>query len=294
MNKKQNGGDGYSVNVNKSIGGLPGVIKYSNNYKPVFFGDLLDQTGGGDCGCGSTPVKESSIYDIIQQNLDVQTGGKKGKNITQFHAIREVSYLLEPLEINSLTSLINKTFLNILSIGKPNKSKQMGGYTQELENILVPLGKNNLSVLGSLLLLHHFAKESPSKSSIQKGGNIFLNSISDILNPLGINKLGIPVILDILQNGFSNKKQIGGNALKELITPIGKNSFIASGLLVTLEKLFTNKINNIKKNGPNKDLKGNTFNKYYEKLFNMIAPITFNAFATESTLKKIIDIQKNK
>jgi hypothetical protein len=345
VNKIQNGGDGYSVNVNRSIGGLPGFTRYSNNYKPVFDGDLLQtggdcgcgdstpmiengllqQNGGGDCGCGgdtSTQIgKEPSIFDVIQKSLSIKTnnqsGGKKSKsknntNITQFHAIREVSYLLGPLQINALITVIVKTFLKILSLGKPKKSKQIGGYIQELESILAPLGKNNLLVLASLLLLHHFAVEKPSINSMQKGGDSFLNSVSSILAPIGLDQFGTSVVLIVLQQAFSkslqnkqnkdnkqkkqknDKPQSGGNPLKELIAPLGTDAFIATGLLIILEKLFTNKVNTIKKieKEPNKKLKGGNFSKYYEKLFNMVAPITFNAFATESTLNKIINVSK--
>ena len=320
VNKKQNGGDGYSVNVNRSIGGLPGFTRYSNNYKPVFDGDLLQtggnngcgntilQNGGGDCGCDenseSPKNTTNSIYELIQHKLGIQTGGKKtkskkGKNVTQFHAIREVAFLLGPLQIKALITVIVKTFLNILSVEKPKKSKQMGGYIQELEGILAPLGKNNLLVLASLLLLHHFAVEKPSMKKIQNGGGFedsFIGSLTSVLAPIGLNQLGASVVLVTLQQAFSRsvpksiigKKQSGGNPLKELIAPLGTSAFIATGLLIVLEKLFTNKMNNPKKTV----LKGGRFNKYYEKIFNMVSPITFNAFATEDILDKMINQSK--
>lgn len=356
VNKKQNGGDGYSVNVNRSIGGLPGFTRYSNNYKPVFDGDLL-QTGG-DCGCGSTipqidnsllpqngggdttcggtmplidnsstiqnggedcgcgkqsETSKNSIYELIQKQLSIQSGGKKtkskkGKNITQFHAIREVAFLLGPLQIKALITVIVKTFLNILNVVKPKKSNQMGGYIQELEGILAPLGKNNLLVLASLLLLHHFAVEKPSMKKIQSGGGLhdsFIGTLTSVLAPIGLNQLGASVVLVTLQQAFSrnssksieNKKQSGGNPLKELIAPLGTNAFIATGIIIVLEKLFTNKMNSIKKSETKDDKKkkvliGGRFNKYYEKIFNMVSPITFNAFATEDILDKMINPSK--
>jgi hypothetical protein len=79
------------------------------------------------------------------------------------------------------------------------------------------------------------------------------------------------------------KVQYGGNPLKDLIAPLGTNAFIATGLLIILEKMFTSRMNNIKKNKDN--FVGG------EKLFNLIAPITFNTFAKKSFLD---DFLKNK
>ena len=83
-----------------------------------------------------------------------------------------------------------------------------------------------------------------------------------------------------------NKKiLLGGNPLKNLIAPLGNNAFIATGLLIVLERLFVNKINESKtKDKEKKVLIGGRANKKYEELFNLIAPITFNIFAKESFL----------
>jgi hypothetical protein len=50
----QNGGDGYVVNVGEAIGGMPAYPRYSNNYRPIFEGELLQNGGGkGESGnCG--------------------------------------------------------------------------------------------------------------------------------------------------------------------------------------------------------------------------------------------------
>ena len=175
-----------------------------------------------------------------------------------------------------------------LNKSNPKKSKQFGGYISELEKILVPLGKNNLIVTSALLLLNYFAVNTnkSEKENLMKGGNIFLNNISDILEPTGLNSNGTSVVLDLLENSFKNKIQKGGNPLKSLISPLGTNSFIATGLITAIEKMFTSKINQIKKN--NTILKGGKLsNKRFEELFNLIAPITFNTFARESFLDNI-------
>lgn len=350
MKNKQTGGDGYVINVNESIGGRPAFTRYSNNYRPVFNGDLLQNGGNGysvdvskhdiggkpiiqgynhynipilgkdalekieggckcnkktklegGCGCSSKPTGKLDplIFDLIKQN-----GGTK--KITQFHAIQKVSYILIPLSLEALIMLIIKIVLNILSKVKPRKAKQLGGYTEQLQGILAPLGKNNLLVLAALLLLHHFAvdtkekKENNNLSNKSKkisGGYISLTkTISDILAPLGVNALGSSVILVLLQQAFFNKKiknsetlQSGGNPLRSLIAPLGTNAFIATGILIVLQKLFINKVNEINSIDPKKRvLIGGKTNIIFEDLFNILAPLTFNAFAKESFLNKMI------
>ena len=224
--KKQNGGDGYSVNINQSIAGMPSYSRYSNNYKPIFDGELL-QNGG--------QYNDPLIYDLI-----VQQGGEK---ITQFSAIKKLSELLIHLPINSLLKLNVNLFLDNLNKSNSKKSKQFGGYTSELEKFLLPLGKNNLIVTSALLLLNYFAVNTnkSEKENLMKGGNIFLNNISDILEPTGLNSNGTSVVLDLLENSFQNKItkskniQKGGNPLKNLIAPLGTNSFIATGLITAIE-----------------------------------------------------------
>jgi len=275
--KKQNGGDGYSVNINQPIGGMPSYSRYSNNYKPVFDGELLQSGGKND------PL----IYDLI-----VQQGGEK---ITQFSAIKKLSELLLNLPINLLAKLNVNLFLDNLNRSNSKKSKQFGGYITELETIIAPLGKNNLIVISALLLLHYFAVNTnkSEKENLMKGGNIFLNNISNILEPTGFNSNGTSVVLDLLEKSFQNKItkskniQKGGNPLKDLIAPLGTNAFIATGLLVVIEKMFTSKINQIKKNNTIILKGGKISNKRFEELFNLIAPITFNTFARESFLDNI-------
>lgn len=351
---KQLGGDGYVTNVNEAIGGLPGITRYSNNYRPifdgellqnggdgysvnvsptdiggkpvisrytyfdtpVFKGDLLQNGGGDDCGCGGDNTSnDPTIFELIKQG-----GGNKKvkKNITQYHAIEKVSYILSPLSLNALIILIVKIILKLLFDLKPKKTKQLGGYAEKLQEIIAPLGKNNLLVLASLLLLHHFAVESKmfKKSELSGGGDPFSTTISNILTPLGVNSLGSSLVLVLLQQAFVNKKlffnkkeyvnqkeiinkkeyfnQQGGNPLKNLIAPLGTDAFIATGLLIVLEKLFVAKMNEIKSTtNEKKILIGGKVNKKFEELFNMIAPITFNAFAKESFLKKMV-INKKK
>jgi len=358
----QNGGDGYSVNVDKDIGGQPAYSRYTFKNTPVFDGSLTQS--GGDCGCGNKDPNflstismqngggncrcnsnsDPSVFDLIKN----QNGGSKKEPITQFHAIREVSYVLIPLKLYSLIELIIKIFLHYLMQIKPKKAKQLGGNVGQLQSILAPLGKNNLVVLAGLLLLHHFAVESKKpkllNNKIISGGDPFIQTLGNILAPLGINQLGTSVMLVLLQQAFSknqfkinnlispnkkinnlsnknkdslnNKKDLlnnkkdssgklltskkinlkflsGGNPLKELIAPLGTSAFIATGLLIVLEKMITSKVNEVKNN---KSLIGgnNISNRNYEKLFNVIAPITFNTFAKKSFLEKMVNQKMSK
>lgn len=323
MKKKNNkvGGDGYVVNVNEAIGGLPSYSRYSNNYRPVFVGDLLQNGGdgysvmvnkevggepiyrrytydeepvfkgdllqnGGGCGCSSKTPYDPSVFELIKQQ-----GGKKinKKKISQFYAIQKISNALTPLSTNSLIKINTYLFFKSLSDNKlkHRKFKQLGGYAGELESIIAPLGKNNLLVLASLLLLHYFAVEriySKDKKIVLSGGD--KNYISDILEASGLNK-----IYTDIQNAFiENKNQSGGNPLKDLIAPLGTNAFIATGLLIILEKIMTDKVKQINSDDNKKKLIiGGKVNKKYEELFNMIAPITFNVFAKKSFLDKMVN-----
>ena len=311
--KKQSGGDGYSIDPSASVDGMPIVNRYTYNDTPIFQGSLLDggskkkkisiykflkmQAGGGGCGCDGSKTEDPSIFNLIKMS-----GGMKEYKKTQFHAIKEIATLLVPLSTKSLLSLNSKIFLNSISEKKPVKYKQLGGYVDQIESILAPLGKNNLLVLAALLLLHHFAVESQKKTTSKelKGGNPFTSSLSEILAPLGVNTLGSSLLLILLQQSFVGTKSVnresskssknkkillGGNPLKNLIAPLGANAFIAAGLLILLERLFVNKINESKtKDKEKKILVGGRANKKYEELFNLIAPITFNIFAKESFL----------
>jgi hypothetical protein len=291
MKDNQKGGDGYSINVNESIGGLPAYSRYSNNYRPVFEGDLLQN--GGDCGCDNNRNDDDSIYNLIKQN-----GGNNESKVSQFEAIKEIARSLTPLSINSLKKIIMKIFINDLNNKKPTKAKQFGGYVTQLQNILAPLGKNNLLVIAGLLLLHHFAvksKDSNSKNMVGGSDMGMTNVLTKILAPLGVNQLGASVVLILLHQAFTiNKKkqnnmQKGGNPLKNLIAPLGTNAFIATGLLILLEKVFTNKMKEIKTLDKNKKkLIGGKITKKREELFNLVAPITFNTFATKTFLKEMI------
>jgi hypothetical protein len=261
------------------------------------------------CGCDKKE-KKGSIFDFLMMKGGVKkslskvsskasskaSSEKLSKNnkIDRFYAIRELSHMLEPLKDKSIVELNIKLFLKDLEEKKPLKTKKMELHASKIQDLLSKLGKNNLLVLGSILLLHHFSKKMSNKSTDikMKGGD---NSIGSLLAPLGINQLGASVVLVLLQQAFTNNKivknqkskQIGGNPLKNLIAPLGTNAFIATGLLIVLEKVFNNEIKVSSKSQSKSSSKlvgGDKENKNYEKLFNLLAPITFNTFTKKSTL----------
>ena len=297
-NKIQKGGDGYTIDVNKSIGGLVGRTRYSFNYAPIYVGELIDdsikspnkrQIGGNSCGCENikNENKPKSIYDMLKQN-----GGTKLK-VNQFDAIQQIGKGLVPLSINSLINLIILVFLyhsvvdSNVDNKKIKKTIKKGG--SDLVSVLAPLGRGNLLVLASLLLLHHFAIEKPKLKKDLKGGSNIYGQINKILEPLGL-KNGISPIINDLYEGFKLKKsknedQKGGSILKSIIAPLGTNAFIATGLLIILKKILIDKNESkVKKGGSKKD---------FNKLVNLLGPLSFNAFANETFIKEIFKINKN-
>jgi hypothetical protein len=289
------GGDGYSFNPYQPIGGMMSHPRYSNNYRPVFWGELLQNGGHSDsnsnCECAKSS-KEKNIFSLIKQN-----GGNPA--ITQVNAINEVSQLLTPLGAGALISTIMLIFLYHCTNKKPRKGVQLGGYTPDLESILAPLGKNNLLVLASLFLLHHFAvmnqKESKINKSgkisklkkIQSGGEIIQSLLNSLLNSSD-NSSVIDVINDSFKNNKKKAKQNGGNKLSSYVKHLGNDSFFAPSMFYLLEDIFSTKVKEL--NERDKSHKLNLKNKIIKKnnkLFYILSPISFNIFGSEESVDKI-------
>jgi len=289
-NKVQTGGDGYTIDISKSVNGMIGWSRYSFNYAPIIYGDLFpknNQTGGNSCGC-SSKTESKSIYDLLQQD-----GGSKKLKVNQFDAIQQIGKGLVPLGPNNLINLILLIFLYHSVVDrnvdnkKVKKSIKKGG--SDLVSLIAPLGRGNLLVLAALLLLHHFAVEKPAMKKELKGGydNIY-GKMNEILKPLGL-KNGVSPILSELYDSFKNRKnknnQNGGSILKGIIAPLGTNAFIATGLLLVLKKILLDKTDSkVKKGGSKKD---------FNKLINLLGPLSFNAFANETFIKEIFKLNKS-
>ena len=327
--KNIKGGDGYSANPFQPIGGMMAYPRYSNNYRPVFLGELLDepskrigcdtphlrykndkpfiagellQNGGhsdSNCGCNKSST-EKNIFSLIKQQ-----GGNPA--ITQVNAINEVSQLLAPLGASALISTIMLVFLYHCTNKKPRKGVQLGGYTPNLESILAPLGKNNLLVLASLFLLHHFAvmnKKEGNKISkdvkisklkkIQSGGEIIQSLLNSLLNPAGSNNSSvIDVINDSFKNNKKKGKQNGGNKLSSYVKHLGNDSFFAPSMFYLLEDIFSTKVKELNETDKSHKLKlKNKIIKKNNKLFYILSPISFNIFGSEDSVDKIFSTIK--
>ena len=247
------------------------------------------------------------IWLFKMEVLKKKINKDNNNNIKKFDAIRDLSHKLVSIDKKKLSSLSLELFADYFSNKNPIKSKKIFKYFDELKEMILPLGKNNLAVLSSLLLLNHFALEKNKKKNtidLISGGSLFNSNINKILKPFGVNQIGSSKLLIELESSFNIKKDnvyIGGNPLKDLIAPLGTSAFIATGLLVILENYFVkrvkeinneNKINNnnetnIKNNSIKKIniKKGVKKNKDYEELVDLLSPLTFNIFAKESFLK---------
>lgn len=308
LNKK--GGNGYSAIPNRPIGGQMSYLKYTNNCQPVF------QNGGKECGCDkvNSNKEDPYVFDLILNNLKKskqQNGGGSVKNtvskdIGQFNAIKNIAESLKDLSPKALLAIPTLILQDSIRKKKTKTAftEQFGGNVAGFQDLIAPLGKNNLLVLGALLLLHFFAvkKSKPSESNgvlrkiredyeIKKGGSSVMHGLTNILAPLGINAFGASVLLVLLEESFGKKTkeiQSGGNPLKSLIAPLGTNAFIATGLLIILEKMFISKIKeNNTKDETKRKLIGGKLNKQYEKLFDLLGPLSFNAFAKKSFLDNL-------
>lgn len=308
---KKVGGNGYAFDVSNGISGFPTLLKYTSNCSPIFRGELLQNGGGGNCQCGGgkkcgcgNKMKASNndrlVFEQILESIKQKGGKKDEKQITQFGAIKTISEALRKLSPKELLSIPVLILEDTVSKKSVKKAEQLGGYALDFQQLLAPLGRNNLLVLAALLLLHYFAVEKKEKklnktsTKIKKGGYEIFGTLSKLLAPLGVNAMGASVFLVLLQGAFSEKykkEQTGGNPLKNLIAPLGTEAFIATGLLVILERMYTNKMKEVKakksKDSEKVKLFGGKLQKSSEKLFNLLSPISFNAFARQSFLDQV-------
>ena len=304
---KKVGGNGYAFDVSNGISGFPTLLKYTSNCSPIFRGELLQNGGKKNCGCKITENKNENkdplIFSKILENMNQSGGGNKEQSVSQFNAIKVISDALRKLSPKELLSIPVVILQDEITKKNYKKAEQLGGYALDFQKLLAPLGRNNLLVLAALLLLHYYAVENKTKtksgskkdlSKIIKGGAEVSSVLSQILAPLGVNAMGASVLLVLLQGAFSekdNKKQTGGNPLKNLIAPLGTEAFIATGLLIILERMYTNKMKEVKakksKDSEKLKLIGGKLQKSTEKLFNLLSPISFNAFARQSFLDQV-------
>ena len=81
----------------------------------------------------------------------------------------------------------------------------------------MPIGKESLLALASLLMLNYFMKKSNTKNmKVKKGGVMINRHLVSLLAPLGVNTLGASIIILILlyivrKNKKSKKSKKGGS-----------------------------------------------------------------------------------
>ena len=248
----QSGGDGYSLMPGDPVGGQPGFMRYTDNCRPVFPGEILPQKVGGgmisSLVSGRKRFKNRNIKDVYGEcngscDIKIQKGG-----VLLGEAVQSLAKIIFPMGKNSLIALIVLLFTNHLVSSRKTTKKQMGGNLTDYYKMFVLMGKNSLLALASILLIHYFVKNK--KKRIQKGGAL-LSEVSKILAPLGVDQFGTPIVLLILNEavrrsrvGKKGKKSTRGGGsgivhpLIELIAPLGVTTFVSTGVLVILDKMF--------------------------------------------------------
>lgn len=216
MNGGQKGGSGYDV-MPKDI--APGV--HIQTYK------------GYENGCAAplSNMKSSSLFKV---------GGGSGVEVLT-GAVKSMCGILAPMGKKALASLAVLLALN--EVGKKQKggSALMSGLTSKL----MPMSKNNLLVLVSLLLINYYMHLHHKGSKSQRGGGV--SQLVSVLAPIGTNAF-VSAFLLVLSNSFLNKSkrrkrsQSGGSAilskLEGLLMPLGATKFTVAALLVALNKVF--------------------------------------------------------
>jgi len=310
-NKTIGGNIGYSTNLDP-IGGNPSYKGYTTSSMPVYEGELLNNSDLTENVLDDDLKYFNIINDSDSSNLirGGAIGNKRVKEpLGQFTAIKKISLQLVKLSVDELSDLVTLIILHEMSINILMKDKyeskcerlnKIKSYADDFKETMKNLGKNNLIVLASLLLLHHYAnekrmndyinsdKESSSKiilikkiPEIQTMNRMLYKSANNILN-----KYGKEDILGSLERSFSGnpiiksgKYQRGGNLLSSYIAPLGSEAFVATGLLVLLEKIIKNKFSHITtKRKDNKKKYGGLVRKKVEKLGNILDPISFSTF----------------
>ena len=252
MNGGMKGGSGYGV-VPKDI--APGVhIQSYQGYKE---------------GC-ATPLNNKSLFNLVGGNgVSVLTG-----------SIKTMCGILAPMGKKALASLAVLLALN--EVGK--KQKGGSGLISGLSSKLMPMSKNNLLVLVSLLLINYFM-HLRKKTKTQKGGG--LGQLTTVLAPIGTNAF-VTAFLLVMSNSFLSKSkrrkrsQSGGSGilanLEKLLMPLGATKFTVAALLVALNNVFKAK----------RGQKGGSM----QTLTTLLVPKGFEVFLTTSGLVALSKVKK--
>ncbi len=328
--KKIKGGayTGVSFLPQRPIGGMLGRMGYGPHCTPVFYGDLYNMNGGGKnnkkCDCEkeihhtsllnelykkvSSKSSKSKMGNITQMGGMTQMGGSD--LLTQFTAISKTAPLFATWDINNIIALIILIFghsyvLQYANKKDSNKKKILsGGYNNKkiiggspLGSILAPLGMSNLIALASLLLLHYFVVRRKRMSVISGGGLESLLNENVFDKEMKIHEmLGGYKIYNQLEEVFLKRKDeniiYGGckNSFDPIITHLGYDSYMASGILRMLKTLFSNFYNSIYNKENKKKSYGKITFRLFKRIFNILTPVSVAIYLKKNKVK----VKKNK
>ena len=254
---------------NRMNGGMKGGSGYEVVPKDVAPGVHIQSYQGYKEGC-ATPLNNKSLFNLVGgSGVSVLTG-----------SIKTMCGILAPMGKKALASLAVLLALN--EVGK----KQKGGSAliSGLSSKLMPMSKNNLLVLVSLLLINYFMHLRKTTKT-QKGGG--LGQLTTVLAPIGTNAF-VTAFLLVMSNSFLSKSkrrkrsQSGGSgilaSLEKLLMPLGATKFTVAALLVALNNVFRAK----------RGQKGGSM----QTLTTLLVPKGFEVFLTTSGLVALSKVKK--
>jgi hypothetical protein len=299
---KQKGGDGYVINVNEAIGGIPAFSRYSNNYRPIFNGELLQNGGNGysvdpaiDIGGmpGIIDYKDSKLEGGLEDTL-VSGGSKKTKKDKNNKQSGGDGYSVDPsMSIDGMpvysryTSNDTPVFEGSLISGgskktkKDKNNKQSGGDGYSVDP--------SMSIDGMPVYSRYTSNDTPVfEGSLISGGSKKRRNISiyKFLKMQGgggncgcnASKSEDPSIFNLIKmtGGMKEYKKTQFHAIKEvssLLVPLSTKS-----LLSLSSKIF---LNNLSEKKP---LKYKQLGGYSEQIESILAPLGKNNLLVLSSL----------
>lgn len=126
--------------------------------------------------------------------------------------------ILAPMGNESLMTIV--VLLVLEHFNKYNEKKLRGGYLEQAQAILTPMTKETLIVIAALLLLHYYSHPK----TMSGGDSRFTKKLVEILKKKYKMRGGI-----ILEN------------IGQIIAPLGTDPFVATTLLIMLDRLFRGK-----------------------------------------------------
>ena len=254
---------------NRMNGGMKGGSGYEVMPKDIAPGVHIQSYQGYKEGC-ATPLNNKSLFNLVGgSGVSILTG-----------SIKTMCGILAPMGKKALASLAVLLALN--EVGK--KQKGGSGLISGLSSKLMPMSKNNLLVLVSLLLINYFMHLRKTTKT-QKGGG--LGQLTTVLAPIGTNAF-VTAFLLVMSNSFLSKSkrrkrsQSGGSGilanLEKLLMPLGATKFTVAALLVALNNVFRAK----------RGQKGGSM----QTLTTLLVPKGFEVFLTTSGLVALSKVKK--